>query len=109
MTTQDEIRARIEQRMEALGLTRRSVSLSSGLSSHFLQRFMTQANTSMTVDNLLKLSRTLQVAPEWLLTGRSATEPPLGAVELFDLYTRLSPANRETLMNFARWTLDNQE
>ena len=108
MTTQDHIRTRIEDRLEALGLTRRGASLAAGLSTHFLQRFMTHENTSMTVENLLKLSNVLQVTPEWLLTGRDVSDPPLGTEELFSLYQAMTPANRETLLNFARWTLDNQ-
>ena len=108
MTEPKTYRDRIRDRLEALDLSPRAASLKAGLSTHFLQRALSQADSSMAVDNLLRLAQVLETSPEWLLTGTVPGQPPPGTERLFEIYMAMSEADRRTLLAFAEWTLHNQ-
>lgn len=108
MTESITLKDRIRQRLDHLGLSPRAASLKAGLSTHYLQRVLAEKGPSVTTENLLKLSEALEASPEWLLTGRRAGDMPASASELMEIYLQMDESDRKTLMDFARWTLNNQ-
>jgi transcriptional regulator with XRE-family HTH domain len=64
-----DIRDRIQQRLDALGKSARSASLDAGLNTHFLQKYLSNPDHSIKVENLRKLAPVLETTPEWLLSG----------------------------------------
>jgi lambda repressor-like predicted transcriptional regulator len=108
MTESVTLKDRIRQRLEHLGLSPRAASLKAELSTHYLQRVLAESGPSITTENLLKLAAALEVSPEWLLTGRHPADIPASASEMLEIYLAMDEADRKTLMDFARWTLNNQ-
>jgi transcriptional regulator with XRE-family HTH domain len=73
MTMQEVIHARIQQRLDELKLTPRSVSVQSGLDPGYLRKLLKRK--SMPNSGALgKLAQTLQTSVEWLLGGASVSE-----------------------------------
>jgi len=63
------IRDRIQQRLDALSITARAASLKAGLNTHFLQKYLSNDQHSMKVENLKILALALDTTAEWLLSG----------------------------------------
>lgn len=103
------LKKRIQARLDALGLSARAASLNAGLSTHYLRRVLSDAGTSITTENLLKLAEALETTPEWLLLGRSPDQGPPEAAELIEIYTQLDSGERSTLIDFARWQLSSKQ
>ena len=97
-----DIRDRIRERLEALGISARAASLKAGLSTHYLQKLLADPDKSITTDNLFKLAEALEVTPEWLLTGKGDPEPRPSA-EVVDIWDRiLDQKERDAWMNMGK-------
>lgn len=64
-----DIRDRIQQRLDALDMSARAASLEAGLNTHFLQKYLSNPDHSIKVENLRRLAPVLETTPEWLLSG----------------------------------------
>lgn len=64
-----EIVARIEQRLEALGLSPRKASLESGYGPDAIRDLKRDPSVIPRLDTMTALARTLQVSPQWLAFG----------------------------------------
>ncbi|WP_370372921.1 helix-turn-helix domain-containing protein [Henriciella pelagia] len=105
-----DLRQRIRQRIDELGLSPRAVSLEAGLSSHFLQKFFINPDASIKVDNLLAIAKVLDCSPSWLLTGidrENLTDPQLQILQLFD--GELDKDAAQKVIEFARWQAEQSE
>lgn len=104
------IRDRIRERLEALEKSARAASVEAGLSTHFLQRFFADPDTSMRVDNLENIATVLKTSPEWLLTGRGDKERDPSAAKIVDIWDRIPERFRERALNsLEAWTDDEKE
>lgn len=66
----DDVRLRIRQRLEELGLSMRAVSRAAGLGETFLRDFFRNEDQDMRYDNAVKLAPELHMTPEYLMEGR---------------------------------------
>lgn len=64
-----DIKDRIQQRLDALDKSARAASLEAKLNTHFLQKYLSNPEHSIKVENLRKLAPVLETTPEWLLSG----------------------------------------
>lgn len=64
------LRRRIQQRLDALGLSMRKASLRAGLGTHFVRDLMDNPDQSPKADNLERLAAALETTSEWLLAER---------------------------------------
>lgn len=70
------LRRRIQQRLDALGLSMRKASLKAGLGTHFVRDLMDNTLQSPKADNLAKLAIALETTTEWLLEERGEETAP---------------------------------
>lgn len=70
------LRRRIQQRLDALGLSKRSASIKAGLGTHFIRDLMDNPLQSPKAANLAKLANVLKTTPEWLLEERGDETAP---------------------------------
>lgn len=87
MSTQDEIRERIQDRIDGLGLSVRGASISAGMGETTLRNYLKGMTESLTVESVNKLAPVLKVSSQWLLTGVSA--------EVVDLWERIPIGQRD--------------
>lgn len=104
MSESDDIRARISERLEIMGLTIQGASLKAGLSQTTLRDFMVGRAQSATLRTLSKLAPVLGVPVEWLHTGRypDRREEQPEAAEFLDILSGLTKQDREIVLNLAR-------
>lgn len=69
-----DIRRRIKQRLEQVGLTPRSASLKAGGSADLIRGLLRGKQRSFRGENLAKLAAVLGVSATWLLTGEDGPE-----------------------------------
>lgn len=83
-------------RLEALDKSARAASIEAGLSTHFLQKYLSNPNHSIKVENLMALARILETTPEWLLSGvgEEARDPDLAAV--INIWDRIPERHQDT-------------
>lgn len=70
------LRRRIQQRLDALGLSMRAASKRAGLGTHFIRDLMDNPLQSPKAANLAKLAIALETTPEWLLEERGSEVSP---------------------------------
>lgn len=70
------LRARIQQRLTALGLSMRAASLKAGLGTHFIRDLMDNPLHSPKAENLERLATALGTTSEWLLQARGDETAP---------------------------------
>lgn len=68
------LRRRIQQRLDALGISMREASLRAGLGTHFVRDLMANPDQSPKADNLAKLAVSLKTSAEWLLEERGEAD-----------------------------------
>lgn len=66
----DDIRHRIQERLEHLALTPRAASIAAGMSPDAIRGMFRHADSSPTVETLTKLASALKTSPEWLAFGK---------------------------------------
>ena len=100
-----ELRDRVQQRLDALGLSPRAASLKAGLNTHFLQAILSGKSESPRADNLGKLATALETNAEWLLNGSGDPNRILDIAvsEVIDLMPRMSVHKRRQLAAYARF------
>ncbi|MEM6898432.1 MAG: helix-turn-helix transcriptional regulator [Pseudomonadota bacterium] len=98
-----DILERIQERLEALGITSRAASMEAGLNAHFLQKLFAGKTEDMTTAKLIKLAGVLETSPEWLLTGRGASDTTAEVIEFIDLLeNKLSERDRDEIYEIGR-------
>lgn len=99
--------SRIENAMEAKGLTKAEVSRLAGLAPTFLRDLFPDSKTgevrkkSVSYDNLLAIAEVLDTTPEWLAQGRGAGTEGDGA-EIIGIIPRLKKDDRAKVAEYAR-------
>lgn len=91
-----DTRDRIRQRIKALNTSARAVSVAAGLSTHFLQKYLSNPQHSIKVENLRALAVVLETTPEWLLSGvgDETRDPDLAAV--INIWDRIPERHQDT-------------
>lgn len=93
--------------MAEKGMSARKVSLDAGLSDSLVHKFVTGANSSITLETLDKIAKALEVDPVWLAYGEGDPEP---ASEVSDIWNKIAENDRATalrvLKSFARTGTD---
>ena len=72
-----DLRARIRERLQVLGLSEEAASRAAGLDKTYLRKLFDRPDSSPRLDSLEKMAGVLGVTGEWLLHGRG--EPPAPA------------------------------
>lgn len=92
MDTRDRIRTRLDD----LGKSARAASIEAGLSTHFLQKYLSNPTHSIKVENLRTLAPVLETTPEWLLSGvgDKSRDPDLAAV--INIWDRIPERDQDT-------------
>jgi len=103
-----EIRERIQERLDELGMSARAASLKAKLSTHFLQKYLANPDHSIKVENLRALAGALETSPEWLLSGVGEQAVKQETAEIIDIWERkLSQEDRQAVLDFAKWRASN--
>lgn len=99
MDSQDQIRARIQARLDDLSLGAKTASITAGLGETTLRNFMKGMTKSLTVESVEKLAPSLKVSVRWLLFGESA--------EVVNIWDRIPVDRREQALEVLR-TFENR-
>lgn len=93
----NEIRARIRQRLEALGLSMHQASKDAGMSEAYLKHFLAARQDDITVGKLEKLAAVLKTTASWLLTGEGdpAVQPDKDTAEIIGIIPHLKKPSIE--------------
>lgn len=89
-----DIRERIRQRIEALGLSVRGASLAAGLGETTLRNYLDGMTESMTTRSVEKLAPVLETTSEWILGG----EAPRQSAQVIDIWDRVPLDRREQVL-----------
>lgn len=90
----NDVLGRIEERLQAVGLSASAASTISGLSPDAIrnmQRSAKKGRPNVTLETLEKLAPTLQTTVGWLASGTGTGDEVAGAVELMPDQRRVSP------------------
>ncbi len=97
-----DLRDRIKQRLDELGISPRAASLAAGMSSDVIRDLFRRPDNSPTVETIRKLAVGLQTTPEWLAFGsyevgtlggkEGALPSQLHGPELIEVAVTLKPA-----------------
>lgn len=106
-----ELRDRVQQRLDALGLSPRAASLKAGLNTHFLQAILSGKSDSPRAENLGKLAAALETNAEWLLNGSGDPSHVLDAptAEIINIMPGLDTRRRAELAQFARYLAEQKK
>lgn len=99
------IGARVQKRLEELGMARRAASEAAKLNETFIRDLVDGRTKNPRVDSLAKLAVVLKTNVEWLRTGKGdpdAKEDPHTA-EIIGIIPRLKPDDREKVKDYARF------
>lgn len=92
---------RIEERLEALGLSMKAASAAAGLGETAVRDLLRRKNHSPRLSTLKKLAPVLKTSVEWLMTG--AGEDSGNTAEIVDIWSRIPDAAKQEVLDFARW------
>lgn len=93
MNEQDEIRRRIRDRLNKLGLSVNGASRSAGLGQTTLRNFLNGMNDSLTAKTINKLAPVLKVSARWLFSGGELESEEMGKV--VELWSRMPLDQRQ--------------
>lgn len=71
----NDLKSRIKQRLDELGLSAEGASKKAGLSRSFLRLLMMHETGNPRTDSLIKLAEALETTPNWLMTGSEGDAP----------------------------------
>ena len=111
MDQSDEIRHRIQERIDAIGIKIQAASLKAGLGQTTLRDFMVGRAKTITLRSLTKLAPVLLCSPEWLATGRDPENGPNEdpeSAELHNIFASMPKRKRAIVLDLAR-ELSNQK
>ena len=72
----EQLKDRVQARLDAVGLKARGASLKAGLSGDFVRGILRGQSKSPHYQNLRKLAEVLECSPEYLQNGEHLTKPP---------------------------------
>lgn len=98
-----DVRDRINSILEEKGLSSREVSLKAGLSDSMLNKFLTHQTKSITVDNLEKIAKALEVSFRHLMFGDPDDE------KLYYIMDRISQKRRAQAIRVLETFADDDE
>lgn len=109
------IGARIREAREQVGFSQAQLARALGITRSACSQWEASDGTAPRRERLEQIARLLGVSYEWLATGRSTVEPGVlesspgyassltaEQREMLELYQRMSPASRRTLLDFLR-------
>lgn len=107
----NDIRARIEQRLETLGLSMQKASKDAGLSEAFLKHFLAGRQDDITVGKLEALAPILKTTPGWLLDGEGdeAVQPDPDTAKVYGIVPHLKKQNLEKAADYLQMLRDSQK
>jgi transcriptional regulator with XRE-family HTH domain len=106
-----QIRARIRQRLDALGLSMQAASKEAGLSEAYLKQFLSERQDDITVGKLDALAKALKTSSGWLLTGEGdpSVQPDQETADIIGIIPHLKKKNLETARNLLEALRDSQK
>jgi transcriptional regulator with XRE-family HTH domain len=98
----EQIRARIRQRLDALGLSMQAASKAAGLSEAYLKHFLAERQDDITVTKLDALAKALKTTSAWLLTGEGdpAVQPDQETADIIGIIPHLKKPNIEKARDY---------
>ena len=99
-----DIRARIEARLEELGLNRSQASRRAGKSPTFLRDFLDNPTATMNLRSAEQLAAALGVSPCWLAFGDASGDDALS--QIVGSWNGLRPEQRKAIADLVRTFVD---
>lgn len=106
-----DIRARIRQRLDLLGLSMEAASVEAGLSKAYLKQFMAERQQDITVGKLDALAPVLKTTTTWLLSGEgdAAVQPDKDTAAVIGIVPYLRKDNLVKARDYLQLLKDSQK